>query len=73
MNVESKAVGYAIYDAPAKLKAFLIARASGAASKQLLMQLAEDAEAERLEELKKKPAADILDFSEVLRKRNESK
>jgi len=71
MNVETKAVGYAIYDAPAKLKAFLAARESGTASKELLAQLSADAMREQEEELKKKPKAELIDFETARRERNE--
>jgi hypothetical protein len=50
-TIEMKTGGYAIYDASAALKKFLEARASGTASKELMMQLSAEAmleqEAER--------------------------
>jgi hypothetical protein len=63
--------GYALYDVPPKLKAFLIARESGAASKELLVQLSEAATAEQQEELAKKPKAELIDFETARRERNE--
>ena len=46
-RIEMKAGGFAIYDAPPALKKFLIARESGNASKELLVQLSADAMAEQ--------------------------
>jgi hypothetical protein len=71
MNVETKPVGYAIYDCPKHLKAFILARESGAATKEMLQQLADAAEAERLEDLaKKNPKATILDFNRAQAERD---
>jgi hypothetical protein len=50
-----KSVGYAIYDVPPRLKAFLEARASGNASKELMMQLSADAMAEQEREKSRRP------------------
>ena len=71
MNVETKVVGYAIYDAPAKLKAFLAARESGNASKELLAQLSAEAMAEQEAELAKRPKAELIDFETARRERIE--
>jgi hypothetical protein len=62
MNVEIKSGRYAIYDCPPKLKAFLTARESGSATKEMLTQLSADAMAEQQEELAQKPKATLIDF-----------
>ena len=54
--------GFAIYDAPPALKAFLIARETGTATKETLAKLSEAAMAEQEEELAKKPKATLIDF-----------
>jgi hypothetical protein len=73
MNVETKAVGYAIYDCPTKLKAFLLARESGNASKELLAQLSADAMAEQEADRSKIPRATLIDFQRARRERAEPK
>ena len=65
---EMKASGYAIY-APPALRKFLQARATGNASKELLLQLSEAAMAEQQEELSKKPKATLIDFQRARRER----
>ena len=54
--------GFAIYDAPPALKAFLIARETGTATKEMLAKLSEAAMAEQEEELAKRPKATLIDF-----------
>jgi hypothetical protein len=72
MHVEMKTVGFAIY-APPALRKFLEARATGNASKELLLQLSEAAMAEQEAELAKRPKADIIDFHRArAEKRGES-
>ena len=46
-TIQMKTGGYAIYDAPPALRKFLEGRASGSASKELMMQLSADAMAEQ--------------------------
>lgn len=77
MNVETKTVGFAIYDAPAGLQKFLQARASGNASKELLIQLSADAmaeqEADRLRVSRATPDESVIDFQRARRERTETK
>ncbi len=70
MNVEMKTNGIAIYDAPPALRKFLEARATGNASKELLLQLSEAAMAEQYES---RPKATLIDFQSALRDRAEPK
>jgi hypothetical protein len=70
-TIEMKTVGFALYDAPPALKKFLAARASGNASKEMLMQLSADAAAEQERERSKMPRATLIDFQQARRKRNE--
>ncbi len=71
---EMKTGGYAIYDAPAGLRKFLEARASGTASKELLTQLSADAMAEQEAERARMPAARstldavVIDFNSARKK-----
>src|SRR3954471_14027822 len=58
-TMEMKTVGFAIYDVPPALKAFLIARETGTATKEMLATLSEAAMAEQLA---KRPNATIIDF-----------
>jgi hypothetical protein len=73
MNVEMKAGGYAIYDAPPALKKFLEARSSGTASKELLVQLSADAMAEQEADRFRTPRTTldevVIDFRRALRER----
>jgi len=60
-----KSVGFALYDCPPLLKAYLTACASGA-SKELLTQLSADAMAEQEAKL---PQAQLIDFQSARRER----
>jgi hypothetical protein len=73
--IEMKIGGYALYDIPPKLKAFLMARESGNASKELMMQLSADAMAEQERERSKMPRATLIDFqrARLERERTEGK
>jgi hypothetical protein len=77
MNIEMKTVGFAIYDAPAGLRKFLEARASGAASKELLAQLSADAMAEQEADRSRLPRATldevVIDFQRARRERTKTK
>ena len=70
MNVEIKTGGYAIYDAPPALKKFLEVRASGNASKELMMQLSADAMAEQEVNRSKMPKATLIDFNRFRQERH---
>ena len=72
MIVESKAVGYAIYGAPA-LRKFLEARATGTATKEMLRQLSDDAMAEQEERRAKLPKAQLIDFASARLEREQPK
>jgi hypothetical protein len=65
-TIKMKPGGFAIYDAPPALKAFLIARESGTASKELLAQLSADALAEQTAERSRMPRTTldevVIDF-----------
>jgi hypothetical protein len=63
-----KAVGYAIYDAPAGLRKFLKARASGNVSPEELKQLSADA---MEEQRSRKPKAELIDFENARREREQ--
>jgi hypothetical protein len=76
--IEMKTSGYAIYDARPALKKFLDARASGNATKELLMQLSADAmaeqEADRLKRTPRKPlepGGAVIQIDRARRQRNE--
>ncbi len=76
-TIEMKTGGFAIYDAPPALKKFLKARASGNASKELMMQLSADAMAEqeagRVRTPRAKPDETVIDFQRARRERAETK
>jgi hypothetical protein len=74
-TIEMKTGGYAIYDAPVGLRKFLEARASGNASKELMMQLSEAAMVEQERERSKMPRATLIDFqrARLERERTEGK
>jgi hypothetical protein len=65
-----KPSGKAIYDTPAGLKKFLLARASGNASKELLMQLSADAMVEQEAQRSKMPRATVIDLDRARRERS---
>jgi len=73
MNTIQMTGGYAIYDAPAGLRKFLEARASGTASKELLAQLSADALAEQEADRSKMPRATLIDFERARLERTETK
>ena len=66
MNVEMKC----IYDASPALKKFLEARASGNASKELMMELSADAMAEQEVNRSKMPKATLIDFNRIRQERH---
>ena len=72
-TIKMKTGGYAIYEAPPRLKTFLIARESGTASKELLMQLSAEALAEQEVKRSKAPARRsnlsevVIDFNRARR------
>jgi hypothetical protein len=72
-----KTGGYAIYDAPPALKKFLEARASGSASKEMLLQLSAEALAEQEVDRSRLPRATldevVIDFQRARRERTETK
>jgi hypothetical protein len=72
-TIEMKTGGFAIYDAPPALKKFLEARASGNASKELMMQLSTDAMAEQEADRLRTPRAMldevVIDFQRARRER----
>jgi len=61
-TIKMKTGGFAIYDVPPALKAFLIARETGTATKEMLAKLSEAAMAEQEEGLAKRPKATLIDF-----------
>jgi hypothetical protein len=69
MKVEMKTGGYAIYDSPPALRKFLEARASGTASKEMMMQLSAAAMLEQEREKAKMPSATLNDFQHARRER----
>ena len=72
-TIEMKTGGYAIYDAPPALKKFLVARASGNASKELLAQLSAAALLEQERDKSRMPRATldevVIDFQRARRER----
>ena len=73
MNIEMKTVGFAIYDAPAGLRKFLEARASGNASKELMLQLSADAMAEQDRKIvgDRQPGAVVIPLDRARRKQKD--
>jgi hypothetical protein len=76
-TIQMKTGAYAIFDAPPALKRFLEVRATGTASKELLVQLSEAAmaeqEADRLRAPReyREPGAVVIQLDRARQKRNE--
>ena len=70
-TMQTTSGGYAVYDCPKALRAFLNARATGTATKETLRQLSDNAMAEMEERRAKLPKAQLIDFATARRERTE--